>query len=374
MRTLRVLRLVRYLTSLRKIVTALSMAIFPVMSAIMVMSMVICIYAIIGVGLFGDTFPEYFGDLQKSLIMLFGIMTMEQWIDYAIEMVGGDLENLNTQTNVATITYYISFIIIVGYVLVSIVVAVLLENFSAASVRVDQEENDNRYRPPGGSMDRLLERLLRNRNSGSLSLHIYKIFQTIDADDSGEISYEELAQGLTKLNLGNLNPDDFEEMTMGKNLLSTSSGLNRVNFEYLIRYQLRDYISRKLASAICSSGEGPMSIIFQGLNQLVLDTNETRQITEFEQVAKQQQVNLIEKRMKVLKFASSKNPKLGGMLPRMQESHKDLTKDLDDYRKSKDVSWHSKDVSWHNRLSPPSPAHAMAPGVYVCDLRQNLKP
>jgi hypothetical protein len=52
--------------------------------------------------------------------------------------IGG--RNLNTGSHIATVTFFITFIVIVGYVLVSVVVAVLLENFSAANSRVENEE------------------------------------------------------------------------------------------------------------------------------------------------------------------------------------------------------------------------------------------
>ena len=50
--------------------------------------------------------------------------------------------NLNTGAHIATVTFFITFIVIVGYVLVSVVVAVLLENFSAANSRVENEDLD----------------------------------------------------------------------------------------------------------------------------------------------------------------------------------------------------------------------------------------
>jgi hypothetical protein len=53
----------------------------------------------------------------------------ENWVTYAIETMGGDQGFLDP----GVVAYFVSYVILVAYVLTSVVVAVLLENFSDAS-------------------------------------------------------------------------------------------------------------------------------------------------------------------------------------------------------------------------------------------------
>ena len=58
---------------------------------------------------------------------------MENWVNYALEMMGGNQQNLDP----LVLAYFFTYILIVAYVFMSVVMAVLIENFSKAS----QEEN-----------------------------------------------------------------------------------------------------------------------------------------------------------------------------------------------------------------------------------------
>jgi len=65
-RTLRLLRVVRYVHSLRKFVGAISAALLPVLSAALIVVMVMCIYAVIGVGVYGQAHPGLPHSLARS--------------------------------------------------------------------------------------------------------------------------------------------------------------------------------------------------------------------------------------------------------------------------------------------------------------------
>ena len=89
-RTLRVLRILRLLSaipSMRLVITGLLKAIPGMLSAIALLLIVIYVFAILSIQLFGDQcYPGYldkceyfFGDLGRSLYTLFQIMTLESW-------------------------------------------------------------------------------------------------------------------------------------------------------------------------------------------------------------------------------------------------------------------------------------------------------
>lgn len=132
LRILRAFRLVARFESLRKIVDALSRAIFPVLSAMFVAVLVIAIYAILGSSFFGVEHPEYFGDFGRAVFTLVACATMENWVTYSVEVMGGSQSELNP----GAIVYFMSYIIGVGYVLTSVVVAV-----SALSSHCSLREN-----------------------------------------------------------------------------------------------------------------------------------------------------------------------------------------------------------------------------------------
>ena len=132
LRILRAFRLVARFESLRKIVDALSRAIFPVLSAMFVAVLVIAIYAILGSSFFGVEHPEYFGDFGRAVFTLVACATMENWVTYSVEVMGGSQSELNP----GAIVYFMSYIIGVGYVLSSVVVAV-----SALSSHCSLREN-----------------------------------------------------------------------------------------------------------------------------------------------------------------------------------------------------------------------------------------
>ena len=271
-RTLRILRLIRYLKSLRKILTALGMAVFPVLSACLVVWMVICIYAVVGVGIFSESYPQYFGNLQKSLFMLFSTMTMEGWVDLTVDMMGGDLSLLNDAKNVVTVIYFISFIIVVGYVLVSVVIAVLLENFSIAAARVDQEELKQQYEDKSGPLDCLLEYILGIATTADLSMPTKQIFEMLDTDDSEKLTFQELRQGLDKLGLNrgcHMTHEYWDDVTMG--LLEDGDrdgGLNLRGFQRMVYREIREMIARKIRLAACVNGDGYVPMFAWGFHQL----------------------------------------------------------------------------------------------------------
>ena len=86
---------------------------------------------------------------------------MENWVNYTLEMMGGDQNNLNP----LVLAYFFSYMLIVAYVLMSVVMAVLIENFSKASQEESQKivPDNNRGSQSGIiSADSPLDPILRD--------------------------------------------------------------------------------------------------------------------------------------------------------------------------------------------------------------------
>ena len=79
LRVLRVMRMVTMVPSMRRVVGALLSAIPGLGSIAMVLALVFYVSAVIATGLFGAEFPEWFGNLGRSIYTLFQVMTLESW-------------------------------------------------------------------------------------------------------------------------------------------------------------------------------------------------------------------------------------------------------------------------------------------------------
>lgn len=82
LRVLRVLRLFRLLTivpEMKTIVAALVAVIPGIFSVSLVLMLFFYVFAIMATGLYGETFPQWFGTLGESTYTLFQIMTLESW-------------------------------------------------------------------------------------------------------------------------------------------------------------------------------------------------------------------------------------------------------------------------------------------------------
>ncbi len=79
LRVLRVLRLVSVVPSLQRVIGGLISALPGMGSIFLLMSLVFYIFSVMATNLYGETFPQWFGDLGASAYTLFQIMTLESW-------------------------------------------------------------------------------------------------------------------------------------------------------------------------------------------------------------------------------------------------------------------------------------------------------
>ena len=79
LRILRVLRLISIVPSLRKVVGGLVAALPGMGSITVLLCLVFYIFSVMSTGLYGQSFPEWFGSIGSSAYSLFQIMTLESW-------------------------------------------------------------------------------------------------------------------------------------------------------------------------------------------------------------------------------------------------------------------------------------------------------
>lgn len=79
LRVMRAMRVLSFLPQYRQVMQALLDALPGMFSVMVVLALIYYVFAVMTTGLFGASFPEWFGDIGRSLYSLFQIMTLESW-------------------------------------------------------------------------------------------------------------------------------------------------------------------------------------------------------------------------------------------------------------------------------------------------------
>jgi voltage-gated sodium channel len=131
LRVLRVLRLINKVPSIRKVVAALLGALPGMTSVFGLVMILFYVYAVIATKLFGQDFPELFGDLGMSFFTLFQVMTLEAW-------AGGVARPIMEVYPYAWI-FFILFILTATFTVLNLFVAVIVNSLNAIH---GEEESD----------------------------------------------------------------------------------------------------------------------------------------------------------------------------------------------------------------------------------------
>jgi len=79
LRVLRTLRLISSMSQMRRVISALLAAIPGISSVMVILALFYYVFAVIATNLFGSHFPQWFGNIGRSMYSLFQIMTLESW-------------------------------------------------------------------------------------------------------------------------------------------------------------------------------------------------------------------------------------------------------------------------------------------------------
>ena len=157
-RLLRVLRLISAIMELRLIVAALVRSIPSVGHVMLLMSIIVYIYAIIGYQLFHEHDPMHWRNLGISVLTLFNIITLEGWTVV--------MENAMQLHSWAWI-YFVSFVIAGTFVVINLFIAIIINNLDDAKAErlkelqppVSREELMLELRSTRNALQRLEQRL-----------------------------------------------------------------------------------------------------------------------------------------------------------------------------------------------------------------------
>ncbi|QKS73220.1 ion transporter [Paenalkalicoccus suaedae] len=133
LRVLRVFRAISVIPSLRKLVDALLLTIPALGNIFLLMSIIFYIFAVIGTMLFQEVAPEYFGNLQLSLLTLFQVVTLESWASAVMRPIFEELW--------WSWIYFVSFVLVGTFVVFNLFIGVIVNNVEKAE-NADEEVKD----------------------------------------------------------------------------------------------------------------------------------------------------------------------------------------------------------------------------------------
>ena len=165
-RLLRVLRLISAVRELRLIVAALMRSIPSVGHVILLMSIIVYIYAIIGYQLFHEHDPMHWRSLGISVLTLFNIITLEGWT-----IVMDNAMQLHSWAWV----YFVSYVVVGTFVVINLFIAIIINNLDEAKAErlreleppVSREELLRELRTTQDALHRLEARLVDSTTEGT---------------------------------------------------------------------------------------------------------------------------------------------------------------------------------------------------------------
>ena len=150
-RILRALRLLSAVPALRKVITGILRAINGFAAVLAVLLVVNYVAAVLASKMFGEHFPDRFGNLLKSLFSLFQIMTLDDWTGIA----GPIIDKFPSST-----VFFIGFICVTVFLLLSIIVGISANAMHDNSEVTERQNLENK-------LDEVLKLLRKNASSSS---------------------------------------------------------------------------------------------------------------------------------------------------------------------------------------------------------------
>jgi voltage-gated sodium channel len=132
LRLARIVRLLRFLPDARVLVATMGKAIPPVFSMIVLVVLILFIYGMIGVIVFGEALPDEWGTIGSAMMTLFILLTLENFPTY--------LEQAQEVTPFATV-FFLSYVLIAAFVVLNLVLGIVIGSMEEAREEERQREH-----------------------------------------------------------------------------------------------------------------------------------------------------------------------------------------------------------------------------------------
>jgi voltage-gated sodium channel len=130
-RILRALRLLSVVPMFRNVLQGILVAIKNSVPVAIVLGVIFYIYGVMSSKLFGATDPVHFADLDTALLTLFQIMTLDSWNAIVRPLI---------EVHWWAGLFFISFVLIAVFILLSIVIGIASEAMNSTNNRVSNED------------------------------------------------------------------------------------------------------------------------------------------------------------------------------------------------------------------------------------------
>jgi voltage-gated sodium channel len=135
-RLLRVTRLVSVFPELRLIIGTMVRSIPSMGHVIVLLTLLLYVYAVLGFHFFRQADPEHWGSLAAALLTLFQVLTLEGWVEIQSEVL---------EAQPWAWLYFSSFVFVAVFVVVNLFIAVVINNLE--SVKHEQQVDADRASP-----------------------------------------------------------------------------------------------------------------------------------------------------------------------------------------------------------------------------------
>lgn len=119
LRILRVLRLVSAVPSMRRIVGALLAAVPGISSIVGLLMLVFYVFSVMATNLFGEDFPQWFGNIGESAYTLFQVMTLESWSMGIVRPV--------MELHPLAWLYFVPFILLTSFTVLNLFIGIVVD-------------------------------------------------------------------------------------------------------------------------------------------------------------------------------------------------------------------------------------------------------
>jgi hypothetical protein len=282
----KIFRHIKHLAALNRLVNSIGFCVIPMSMAFMILLVVTLVYSILGVYLFGARSPVYFNDLKSALLAMMRVSTGDYSLIYELfdvshfdkngnpciegrrKSAGGSDTGDDSQafcgiviTDPAIAFFFVTYILMANVLLLNVVVAVLLDEF-LANVEREKGAADREVEAllakqrVTGVLDPVTSNLTSFQNLEDLSRKIDNIFNQLDSDGGGELSFEEFKAGLkgipgiAKIHM---TADDFDIITEKGKHLGEQGTFNLEQFHRMMDTELNLYIFRGLCNVLKES-------------------------------------------------------------------------------------------------------------------------
>jgi len=285
LRAFRIVRIFGRLASARRIITAIASSLAPVCNVIVVVTGVMCVFAMFGATAYQDS-PQFatFGD---AMYTMFITLCLDGWND----LVETTEQYYPGAKSLPPKLFFIVYIFVLVFILLPVFVAAILDGYRTSSYHQSQQESANRSREamehednqmPRYSFDQMLHALLTCASREQLLYKLKLIFEVFDNDEDGAVSFEEMRLGVRKMmsafsthGFTEFTHDEFEALCNGGMYLNENGDMDFENFVKAMESQLQYYCKRKLCQyMLATSQEEPGSVLMMFALKLLIEHNE----------------------------------------------------------------------------------------------------